>query len=178
MEGTPEEKEQRAEPRDQPPAPERRIITLRSEYAAAVGMLLPMAQRELRIFDPDLANLGLHTEDSVRRLRALLIANRHNRVFIAVHRIDFITRRASRLVDLLATFSASIFVHQTVDDAAIVEDCFVLCDEEHFVRRAVAAQPRGALYLSDPKEGRSMRERFDQVWEKSFLAVTATQIGL
>jgi hypothetical protein len=158
--------------------PERRIITLRSEYAAAVGTLLPMAQRELRIFDPDLANLGLHTEESVRLLRALLIANRHNRVFIALHRTDFVARRASRLVDLLGMFSASIFVHQTVDDAAIVEDCFVLCDEDHFVRRAVAAQPRGAVYLNDPREARGMRERFDQIWEKSFLAVTATQIGL
>jgi hypothetical protein len=42
----------------------------------------------------------------------------------------------------------------------------------------VAAHPRGAMYLDDPQEGRAMRERFDQIWESSFLAVAATQVGL
>jgi hypothetical protein len=79
---------------------------------------------------------------------------------------------------LLGTFSASMFIHQTQGDAAKVQDCFVLCDEQNFVRRPVAAHPRGAVYLEDPNEGRAMRERFDQIWESSFMAVAATQIGL
>jgi hypothetical protein len=161
-----------------PKEPGRRIITLKSEYFEAVGLLLPMARRELRIFDPTLENLGLHTEERAQQLRALLIANRQNRIYIALHKTDFVARRASRLMDLLATFSASLRIHQTVDDAARVEDCFFLCDEDHFVRRAVAAQPRGAVYLNDPKEAHGVRERFDQVWEKSYPAVSATQIGL
>jgi hypothetical protein len=158
--------------------PERRIITLRSEYDAAMGTLLPLVQRELRVFDPDLSDLGLNSEERSGQLRAFLKASRNNRVFIAVHNIDFITRRANRLMSVVGTFSASLFIHQTQGDAARVEDCFVLCDELHFVRRGVASKPRGALYLHDAKEARGVRERFDQIWESSFLAVSATQIGL
>jgi hypothetical protein len=54
----------------------------------------------------------------------------------------------------------------------------VLCDELHFVRRAVAAQPSGALYLHDAKEALGMRERFEQIWQSSFPAVSATRAGL
>jgi hypothetical protein len=158
--------------------PERRLITLRSEYDAAVATLLPLARRELRIFDHDLADLGLHGEERSRQLRAFLLAGRDNRIYIALHSVDFVSRRAPRLMSLLSTFSGSIFIHQTQGDAARVQDCFVLCDEEHLVRRHVAAQPRGALYLNDPREGRGLRERFDQIWESSFLAVSATQVGL
>jgi hypothetical protein len=158
--------------------PERTLITLRREYDDAVRTLLPLAQRELRIFDPDLSDLGLHTEERVAELRRLLVRSRNNRVLIAVHSTDFVASRAPRLMSLLGTFSGGMFIYQTQGDAARVQDCFILCDELHLVRRHVAAQARGALYLNDPKEGRGMRERFDQIWESSFLAVSATQVGL
>lgn len=158
--------------------PERQIITLRSEYDAAVGALLGLAQRELRIFDPDLSELGLHGEERSRRLREILMASRHNRVFIAVHNVDFVARRAPRLMRLLGTFSGGLFIHQTQGDAARVQDCFILCDDAHFVRRPVHAHARGVVYLNDPKEARGMRERFDQIWESSFVGVAATQVGL
>jgi hypothetical protein len=157
--------------------PQRTLITLRSEYFAAIGTLLPKVERELRIFDPDLSELGLQTEERVAQLRTFLRASRNNRLFIVLHNVDFV-RRAARLMSLLGTFSGSMAIHQSQGDAAKVQDCFFLCDELHFVRRPVAAQPRGALYLDDPYEGRGMRERFDQIWESSFLAVTATQVGL
>ena len=158
--------------------PERKLITLKSEYAQALDLLLPLAQRTLRIFDPDLERLGLHTEERSRALREFLLRSRNNRIYVALNETDFVARRAPRLVGLLGTFSGSLFVHRTEGDAARVQDCFVLCDELHFVRRGVAAQPRGAIYLNDPREGRSMRERFDEIWQSSSPAVSATQSGL
>ena len=157
--------------------PQRTLLTLRSEYPRAVGELLPRLQRELRIFDPDLADLGLHTEERVAQLREFLRASRNNRIFIALHNVDWV-RRAPRLMKLLGTFSASMLIYQTQGDATRVQDCFVLCDEESFVRRPVATHPRGAFYLDAPAEAHGMRERFDQIWESSFLAVTATQLGI
>jgi len=159
-------------------APERRLITLKSEYRQAVGMLLPLVQRELRIFDPDLSELDLHTEANVRLLRDFLVRSRNNRLYIALHDVEFVSRRAPRLMGLLGTFSATMAIHHTTGDAARVQDCFLLCDELHLVRRAVAAQGRGAVYLNDPHEAHAMRERFDQIWESSFLAVTPGQVGL
>jgi hypothetical protein len=141
--------------------PERKLITLRSEYEQAVGALLPLAQRELRIFDPDLAGLALHTEERSGELRNFLRRSRNNRLYIALHDVDYVSHRAPRLMALLGTFSSCMFIHRTEGDAARVQDCFLLCDELHLVRRRVAAQPRGAIYLNDPREGRGVRERFD-----------------
>jgi len=167
-----------AEPPNAELAPQRSILTLRSEYRQAVGTLLGLAQRELRIFDPDLADLGLDTEERSAALRQFLRRSRNNRLYIALHDVDFISHRAPRLMALLETFSSGMFIHRTERDAARVQDCFVLCDELHLARRRVAAQPRGALYLNDPREGRGVRERFDEIWESSVLAVSATQAGL
>ena len=162
-----------------PPAePSRRLISLRSEYRAAAGELLPLAQRELRIFDPDLADLGLHEEERTAQLRAFLRASRNNRLYVVLQNVEFFTRRAPRLMSLLGVFSGSMIVNLAQGDATRVEDCFMLCDELHFARRPVSAQPRGAVYLNDPGEGRGMRERFDQIWESSAPGVAATQIGL
>ena len=105
-------------------------------------------------------------------------ALRAHRLLIALHETDLVARRAPRLVSLLGTFSGSLLIHRTEGDAARVQDCFVLCDGLHFVRRSVASQPRGALYINDPQEGRGMRERFDEIWQSSAPAVSATQSGL
>jgi hypothetical protein len=158
--------------------PERRLITTRSEYRQAVGALLPLARRALRIFDPDLSDLELHTAERSEALHRFLIESRGNRLYVAVHDPDFVARRAPRLVALLRTFSDRMFIHQTTGDAARAQDCFVLCDELHLVRRGVAAQPRGAIYLNDAHEALGLKERFDQIWESSFHAVSATQAGL
>jgi len=79
--------------------PERKLITLRSEYKQAFDMLLPLTQRELRIFDPDLSELGLHTEAFSRELRDFLARSRGSRLYIALHDVSFVSQRAPRFVD-------------------------------------------------------------------------------
>jgi len=88
------------------------------------------------------------------------------------------TTAAARLSDLLAQLSTNIAVHRTVDDAARAQDCFVLVDAEHVIRRPVAAQSRGVVLTDDEKEARAMRERFDEIWQSSVPAVSATKLGL
>lgn len=160
------------------PEPERTLITSRREYVDAVARVVSLARHEIRIFDPDLADLGLNNDEAARQLHGFFIRGRTQRLLIAVHDTDFVSRRAPHLMRLLGTFSGNMLIHKTQGDAARVQDCFVLADEEHFVRRRVAQQARGAVYLNDPKEARGMRERFDEIWESSHLAVSASTVGL
>jgi len=160
------------------PQPERRVITTRGDYLAAFDDLVAAARKELRIFDPDLSQLELNTPTRIERLRQFLLASRENRLFIALHDTDHVTRAAPRVMNLLAQFSASIAVHRTEGDAARVQDCFVLADAEHLIRRPVAAQPRGVVVANDLKECQVMRERFDEIWQSSVPAVSATKLGL
>ena len=158
--------------------PERHLFTSRAEYKAGFEQVVGLARHELRIFDPDLTQLPLGAASTLDVLRDFLGRRRDNRLYIALHNPDLVTRQMPRLVGLLGLFSSNIFINQTEGDAARVQDCFALADSQHFVRRPVWAQPRGVLVLNDDKEAHKMRERFDEIWQSSVPSVSASTSGL
>ena len=163
---------------DDRPQPQRTLITTRGEYIEAAERMLGLAQRELRVFDPDLADLDFNARASIDALRRLLAGGRTHRVYVALHDVEHVKTRCPRLLDLIATFPAGLLIFRTEGEATKAQDRFVLADESHVVRRPVAAQPRGAIFIDDPNEAHAMRQRFDQIWESSVPAVSATNLGL
>ena len=160
------------------PAPERTLLQARGDYLEGFGRLLGLVRRELRIFDPDLSELQINSAERVAALARFLRGGPSHRVYVALHNVDYVSTRCPRFVELLGIYASSIFIYQTTGDAAKVQDCFVLADGEHLVRRPVTAQARGVLVIADPKECQPMRERFDEIWESSVPAVSANTTGL
>jgi hypothetical protein len=160
------------------PAPERTLLQAKGDYVRGFGTLLGMVRRELRIFDPDLSELEMNAAERVEMLARFLRGGPNRRVFIALHDLDHVSKRCPRLIALLGIHASSMFIYQTTGDAAKVQDCFVLADGEHLVRRPVTGQPRGVLVIGDPKECQPMRERFDEIWESSIPGVSANTTGL
>jgi hypothetical protein len=161
-----------------PAEPERRLITTHGEYLQAAGDLLERAQRELCIFDPDLAELGLDRRPHIETLQRFLSRGRDQRIWIALHNPEHVKQRCPRLITLLGSFSSSFSINRTQGEAAKAQDCFVLADRLHVVRRPVARQPRGVVILGDAAEGQGMRERFREIWESSEHGVSASTSGL
>jgi hypothetical protein len=164
-----------------PPAeavPERILLQARSDYAEAFERLLGLARRELRIFDPDLSELEMNSTSRVQALTRFLRGSRMHRIYIVLHDVEHVTKHCPRLIALLASYTSAILIFQTHGDAAKVQDCFVLADGDHLLRRPVRTQPRGVLVLNDPKECQPMRERFDEIWESSLPGVSAITTGL
>lgn len=160
------------------PQPERRVITTRREYLEGLDLVVGLARREVVLFDPDLLGIEINAPARIERLAAFLASNHDCRLRIAVHDADPAKRSCPRLLSLLAQHSAAMTIHQTEGEATRAQDCFVLADAEHFVRRGVAAQLRGAIGLNDQREGRQMHDRFEEIWQNSALAVSATTLGL
>jgi hypothetical protein len=160
------------------PAPERTLLQARSDYPCGFARLLGLVRRELRIFDPDLAELEINSADRIEALTRFLRGGANRRVFVALHDVDYVNKFCPRLITLLGIYTSKISIYRTIGDAAKVQDCFVLADGEHLVRRPVTAQPRGVLVIGDPKECQPMRERFDQIWESSIPSVSANTTGL
>jgi hypothetical protein len=158
--------------------PERIVLQTRSEYPEAFERLLGLARRELRIFDPDLSELEMNSTSRVETLMRFLRGSRTHRIYIALHDVGHVTKHCPRLIALLASYTSAILIFQTHGDAAKVQDCFVLADGDHLVRRPVRTQSRGVLVLNDPKECQPMRERFDEIWESSLPGVSAITTGL
>jgi len=159
-------------------APARTLLQAKADYERGFGRILGLVRRELRIFDPDLAELQINSAERVETVARFLHGGPNRRIFIALHDVDHVSRRCPRLIALLGIYASSVFIHRTLGDAAKVQDCFVLADGEHLVRRPVTTQPRGVLVIGDPKECQPMRERFDEIWESSEPAVSANTTGL
>lgn len=154
------------------------LLSTRKEYLDAFEQLIGLAQRELRVFDADFSSLKIDSPRMHELLAAFLLRGRDNRLYIAVHSVDYIRNYCPRLLELLRRFSARMFVHQTLGDAARAQDSLVLADRLHFVRRPVQAQPRAALRLYDEQESQAMYLRFCEIWDSSLPAVSATTSGL
>ena len=160
------------------PAPERFLLTAKGEYSEAADKLLGMARRELRIFDPDLSEFRLETPARIEALRQFLARSRGNHLYIALHDTEYVKRYCPRLITLLGTFAGSMTIRRTEGEATKIQDCFVLADQAHVVRRPVTAQGRGVFLLNDTHEGLGMRDRFNEIWQLSESGVSANTTGL
>ncbi|MFH1605505.1 MAG: hypothetical protein ABIH03_16545 [Pseudomonadota bacterium] len=161
-----------------PPGPEYLLLSSRKEYLDAFDRLAGLAQRELCIFDPNCFYLQINSPHRCELLRAFLLRSPGNRLYLAVHDTDYLRNHCPRFMGLLRLFSDRMFIRQTEGEAARVQDCFVLADKLHFVRRPVHAQPRGAFALYDGNESLGVYLRFSEIWEASFTALSATTSGL
>ncbi len=162
----------------EPATPRRTLLGARSEYFDGFGTLIARARRELRIFDADLSELDMNGLPRIESLTRLLRGSRSHRIYVALHDVEHVTKHCPRLIALLGSYTTGVLIHRTQGEAAKVQDCFVIADDEHLLRRPVRSQPRGVLVLDDPKECQPMRERFDEIWESSLPGVSANTTGL
>lgn len=160
------------------PAPQRRLIMTRMEYLEGFSTLLGLARRDLRIFDPDLSQFDINSAAQIALLNRFLRESLARRVLIALHDAQHVRRRCPRLLSLLGSYTNRISINLTEGEAAKVQDCFVLADGAHLLRRPVTAQARGVLVIDDPKECQPMLERFGEIWESSVPGVSANTTGL
>jgi hypothetical protein len=158
--------------------PERILLQARSDYLEGFNRLLGLARRELCIFDPDLSELEMNSTSRIETLTRFLRGSRVHRIYVALHDIEHVTKRCPRLIALMGSYTSALFVFQTHGEAAKVQDCFVLADGDHLIRRPVTTQPRGVLVINDPKECQPMRERFNEIWEASLPTVSVNTTGL
>ena len=147
-------------------------------FQSAVDRLLEQPGRELRVFDPDGAALRLNDPARIARLERFLVASRTRRIYLVVHNTDHLTRQCPRLLGLLRRFSHAMQINRTHEEIREVQDSYLLLDSVHYVRRPVAALPRGAMGLGDENEGQALRGRFGEIWSASYPAVSSTTIGL
>ncbi|HZQ74881.1 MAG TPA: hypothetical protein VFB08_18355 [Burkholderiales bacterium] len=147
-------------------------------FQAAVDRLIEQFGRELRIFDRDLSALRMNDPERVARIERFLSASRTRRLFIVVHDTDYVTRKCPRMMALLARFSHAIQINRTHDHIRSLQDAFLVLDSIHYVRRASSNFFRGALGFGDEPEALLMRQRFMEIWEASYPAVSATTAGL
>lgn len=163
------------------PEPVYQLLEGSEEAATAIEQVIGVARRELRIFDATARTLrdrGYGSPARIDVLRALLVANRNHRLRIVLHETAGIERELPRLINLLTQFSGQVQIHRTIDQATEARDPMVIADDANFWRRLHIDHPRSVLTLHDAVSSRPLLERFDEIWEKSELAVAGSTLGL
>jgi hypothetical protein len=158
--------------------PPDRILSGRQAYETALDIVIKSAERELLIFDHDLATGGYSGLKRFEALYGFLGKLRQNRLTFILHDTAFITSRCPRLIGLLKLYSHAIVINQTNEQARPVKDTFVIADQAHYVRRFHIDNTRFRYALNDETGAQPLYEKFCELREASHEAVFATALGL
>jgi hypothetical protein len=158
--------------------PTYRPISGIAESNAAIDEVIAAAQRTLRVFDLSLANRGFNSPQRADRLREFLVRGRAHRLLIALHETDPLERECPRLLQLLRQFPMQIEIHRTLAQARDAHDPFVVADDHSVWHQMHFDQPRAIVALHSPTDAMPIQQRFDEIWDLSEPAVSATTLGL
>jgi hypothetical protein len=154
------------------------LLTNEAEYRQACDTILARAQREILIFDRDLAALRIEERARLEALASFLQGGVGRRIRMVLHDPERLERNAPRLMQLIVRFAHVIDVRQSPDDLRHLADSHLLADEIHAVRRFDVDQPRSALVLADRTYVSPWRQRFENLWELSHPCLRMTTTGL
>jgi hypothetical protein len=160
------------------PQPSYKPISGTAESLAAIDEVIAAAQRVIRIFDIALVNRGFNSPGRADKVREFLVRGRAHRLQIALHDTDGLERECPRLLVLLRQFPMSIEIHRTIGQARNAMDPFVLADDHSVWHQHHFEQPRAIVALHSPADALPISQRFDEIWELSEPAVSATTLGL
>ena len=161
-----------------PTEPTYRHLSGITESLAAIDEVIAAAQRTIKIFDITLSNRGFTSPQRTDQLRELLVKARTHRLLIALHDTELLVRENPRLLALLRQFPMSIEIHRTVGEATKARDPFVVADDHSVWHQLHFEQSRAIVALHSPADAMPIAQRFDEIWELSEPAVSATTLGL
>jgi hypothetical protein len=161
-----------------PSGPVYRPISGTAESLAAIDEVIGAADRVVRIFDITLSNRGFNSPGRTDKVREFLVRGRAHRLHIALHETDGLERECPRLLTLLRQFPMSIEIHRTIGQARNAMDPFVLADDHSVWHQMHFEQPRAIVALHSPADAMPIAQRFEEIWELSEPAVSATTLGL
>jgi hypothetical protein len=149
-----------------------------AESLEAIGEVIGAAERSIRIFDISLSNRGFNSPARAEKLRDFLVRGRAHRLLIALHETEFLERENPRLLTLLRQFPMSIEIHRTIGYARNAADPFILADDHSVWHQLHYEQPRAVVAVRSPADALPISQRFDEIWDLSEPAVSATTLGL
>ena len=160
------------------PKPSYRPISGVAESLAAIAEVVGSAQRTIRVFDIALSNRGFNSPALAEKLRQFFVAGRAHRLYIALHNTDLLERESPRLLALMRQFPMSIEIHRTLAQARNANDPFVVADDHSVWHQLHYEQPRAIVAIHSPSDAQPIMQRFEEIWDLSEPAVSATTLGL
>jgi len=147
-------------------------------YAEAIHIVLENAKHTLRIFDQDLSRGDFSSLQTYDLLRAFLSKSATSRLTIILQDTLYFQEKCPRLFSLLETYGHKMTILETNETAKHAKDCFILADDEHYIKRIHIDQARFKYALNDEVSVEQLSTRFEELLEATQHAVAVTKLGL
>lgn len=147
-------------------------------YAEAINIILASAQHELLIFDQDLSHGDFASVQKYDLFQQFFSKNVTSRLTIILQDTGFFQEKCPRLFNLLNVYQHKMTVYVTNLSAKHAKDCFVLADNQHYVKRIHIDQARFKYGLNDLESAAVLNTRFKELLEATQDTVTLTKLGL
>ena len=154
------------------------LLTSWMTHDAAVGTLLHLATRSIRVFDEDLERLKLERPENVELLQRFLAASPSHRIQIVLRSPGFLRSRCPRLMRLVAQHSENLHILSRPLHLAPLNDSMLLVDAEHALIRFHKDNVRAKIVSDARNECSPYGQRFSEIWQEGGEPVSATVLGL
>lgn len=150
-------------------------------YRAALLEAIRRAEREIVLFDPDLGETGLESQDGAEVLKHFLVRASGREclraLLVDTGRLD---RASPRLLHLLGTYGHKFAVRTAPGDDPLqaLHQPFAVIDRSHLVTRFHEDRPRGKACLDDPAACAPYFAQFETIWINAQPAQSGAVIGL
>lgn len=155
-----------------------KLITSWNEYESAVGEVLKLAKKTLRIFDENLSALKLERPERIEVLRNFLNASPKHLLQIAVQDAGYVRLHNPRLMDLLVAYSHNLQIIECPPHLAALSDSLILADDRQGLVRFHKTQARAKAILDDIEECAPYLQRYDQIISEGGTPVAGRSLGL
>ena len=155
-----------------------RVITGNVDAVSAIDEVIAKATKSLRIFDHSLKDRGFNAPERFEVLREFIRRDRANEIQIVLHETDGLERDCPRVIILLRQFPSAVKIHRTTGQGQQAGDPVIIADRAHFWHKLYFEHPRSVMSLNSPGDAKPLLDRFDEIWECSEPAVSATVPGL
>ena len=149
-----------------------------TDYQQALDTVIAQAQQRFQVFDDDLHEGGWNSPQRFELLKRFILVKPDNQLHIVLHSVEHVQRYCPRLLNLQRQYSYAVIIHATNAEARSIADPMLIADGRHYVHRFHYTQPRGEQVLHDPDQTQRLSLHFDELWQASSVAVTATTLGL
>lgn len=147
-------------------------------YAEAINIILASAERELLIFDQDLSRGDFASKQKYELLRAFLNKSPSNQLTIILQDTEFFQHKCPRLLELLTVYGHKMTVYETNETAKHAKDCFILADDQNYIKRIHIDQARFRYGLNDLATASLLNTRFKELIDATNETVTISKLGL
>lgn len=147
-------------------------------YEAALNLIISYAQNELVIFDADFSRGGYNSLKRYELLNQFLAKSNKNKLNIVLLDADYLMQNCPRLLGLLKNYSHLMTIYKTNQAAKIAQDCFIIADQQHVLRRFNKDQARFKFNVDDKILATQINERFSELLAETTEKIASYPLGL